>query len=361
LSNTAAKPINSLAVDPRVDPRVKAAFADWVVADHGSGATREELLRAADSGEGRRLAEARRKYFDRFDSEAVCPSAGFEVQDLEFPSSPDGNICRIRLIRPAVGGPHPCLVYFHGGGMARGSGYDGNYRLWARMIASFGVAVAMVDFRNSITPSSVTEIAPFPGGLNDCVSAVAWVITEHHRLGVCTRVGIAGESGGANLALAAALCLRDGGRASEIVGVAALAPYIRGLWPSEDCPSSVENNGIFLDCHSDIGIVSYGIQGYEERNPLAWPMFASVAYLAGLPPTYIRVNECDPYRDDGILFNRRLLEAGVESRCLQVQGTTHAVEIFPTVCPDISWECAASLALMTRGARGEQIGRPEEL
>ena len=48
--------------------------------------------------------------------------------------------------------------------------YDGNYRAWAKIIAAQGVAVAMVDFRNALEPSSVPEVAPFPAGLNDCVS-----------------------------------------------------------------------------------------------------------------------------------------------------------------------------------------------
>ena len=41
--------------------------------------------------------------------------------------------------------------------------FDGMYRSWGRIIANQGVAVAMVDFRNCVTPSSAPEVAPVPG------------------------------------------------------------------------------------------------------------------------------------------------------------------------------------------------------
>ena len=73
------------------------------------------------------------------------------------------------------------MYYIHGGGMQSMSCYDGNYRAWGRIIAAQGVAVAMVDFRNALTPSSVEEVAPFPAGLNDCVSGLHWLIANASR------------------------------------------------------------------------------------------------------------------------------------------------------------------------------------
>ena len=46
---------------------------------------------------------------------------------------------------------------------------QGNYCAWGRIIAARGVTVAMVDFRNPLTPSSVPEIEPFPAALNAVV------------------------------------------------------------------------------------------------------------------------------------------------------------------------------------------------
>jgi acetyl esterase/lipase len=233
--------------------------------------------------------------------------------------------------------------------MAALSCYDGNYRAWGRIIAANGVAVAMVDFRNCISPSSVEEVAPFPAGLNDCASGLRWLAANAADLGVDpTRIVIAGESGGGNLTLATGLRLARGGAASLVKGLYALCPYIAGTWPLPENPSSTENNGLLLDLHNNRGAVGYGIEQLEARNPLAWPGCATEDDVRDLPPTVISVNECDPLRDEGINFYRLLLKAGVSARCRQVMGTVHGTEILPMICPEISRETAASIAQFAR-------------
>jgi acetyl esterase len=111
----------------------------------------------------------------------------------------------------------------------------------------------------------------------------------------------------------------------------------------------VENNGILLDLHSNYGAMGYGIESFEARDPLAWPGFATVDDVRGLPPTCISVNECDPLRDEGVNFYRLLLSAGVRASGRQVMGTIHGTEIFPNACPDISQETARSIADFCRG------------
>jgi acetyl esterase len=74
----------------------------------------------------------------------------------------------------------------------------------------------------------------------------------------------------------------------------------------------------------------------EAGNPLAWPHFATIEDLKDFPPTMVSVNECDPLRDEGIAFYRKLLEAGVSAQCRQVMGTAHGAELFCSTVPDIS-------------------------
>jgi acetyl esterase/lipase len=142
--------------------------------------------------------------------------------------------------------------------------------------------------------------------------------------------------------------LKRDGDLALVKGLYALCPYIAGQWPLEQYPSSVENNGILLDLHHNRGAMSYGIAELEARNPLAWPAFASIDDVRGLPPTIISVNECDPLRDEGIAFYRLLLAAGVPARCRQVMGTIHGTEIIPVVCPEISRDTANDLAAFCR-------------
>ena len=234
--------------------------------------------------------------------------------------------------------------------MQSGSCFQANYRAWGKIIAARGVAVAMVDFRNAVLPSSVPEVAPFPAGLNDCVSGLKWITAHAAELGIdAARIIVAGESGGGNLTLATGLKLLRDGDIGLVQGLYALCPYIAGRWPLDENPSSIDNNGILLDLHNNRGAMAYGIEELHARNPLAWPGFATIKDVRGLPESVISVNECDPLRDEGINFYRLLLAAGVPAQCRQVMGTIHGTEMFPVAVPEVSRETARSIADFCRG------------
>jgi acetyl esterase len=337
---------SKLADDPRIDPRLKAMFGDMApLSPLGDVGSREELLAEENSERGRQAAAFLKAMLDSIDTEEVAPSTGLVTRTETFVSSPDGNIVNIQLIRPDTAETLPCVYYIHGGGMQFMSCYDGNYKAWGRIIAANGVAVAMVDFRNALRASSAPEVAPFPAGLNDCVSGLRWVHANAATLKIDpARIVIAGESGGGNLTLATGLKLKQDGDIGLVKGLYALCPYIAGKWPSPESPSSTENNGILLDLHNNRGAMGYGIEAFADRNPLAWPGFAAEADVKGLPPVVISVNECDPLRDEGVNFYRLLLKAGVPARCRQVMGTIHGTEIFPSACPEISRDTASDIA-----------------
>jgi acetyl esterase len=336
---------SKIADDPRIDPRIKAAFGSMVMTTSGNVGSREELLAEENSEEGKARTAALKAMLKFFDDEKVAPSAGLSISTKEVVSAPDGNTINIQFIRPDHAQRVPCVYYIHGGGMVAMSCYDGNYRAWGRIIASHGVAVAMVDFRNALSPSSVPEVAPFPAGLNDCVAGLKWVHANSAALNIDpARIIVAGESGGGNLTLALGLKLKQTGELGLIKGLYALCPYIAGEWPQAKYPSSIENNGILIENHHNRGAMGYGIEAFREHNPLAWPGFATAQDIAGFPPTVISVNECDPLRDEGIAFYRLLVHNGVAARCRQVMGTIHGTEVIPTCCPEISYDTARNIA-----------------
>ena len=335
--------------DPRIDPRIKALLGNFDLPAQGNAASREQILAEANSEAAKAATAAMLSMFEALDNEQVAPSKGLKIHSEKVVSQPDGNTINVQFIRPEGDAALPCVYYIHGGGMASLSCYFGNYRAWGKIIAAQGVAVAMVDFRNSVTPSSVPEVAPFPAGLNDCVSGVKWLAQNAARLGVdAKRIVIAGESGGGNLTLAAGLKLLRDGDIGLVKGLYALCPYIAGQWPLAQNPSSTENEGILLRLHNNRGAMGYGIAELGKRNPLAWPGFAAAADVKGLPPVVISVNECDPLRDEGVNFYRLLIANGQPARCRQVMGTIHGTEIF-LACPDISHDTARDLAAFARG------------
>ena len=336
---------SKIADDPRIDPRIKAIFSNLDLGDAGDVESREAMIEAAKSDQALAMQGVLKAFLDACDNEEIAPSTGLKIENYEFTSEPDGNAAKIQFIRPDSSAALPCVYYIHGGGMASLSCYYGNYRAWGKIIAAQGVAVAMVEFRNSVSPSALPEVAPYPAGLNDCVSGLKWVASNAHELNIDPkRIIVAGESGGGNLTLATGLRLKREGSLDLIQGLYALCPYIAGTWPLDENPSSTENNGILLDLHNNQGAMGYGIEELEKRNPLAWPGFASEDDVRGLVPTVVSVNECDPLRDEGINFYRLLVRAGVPARCRQVMGTIHGTEIFPIACPEISRDTAVSVA-----------------
>jgi len=342
--------VPDIADDTRLDPRVKWALRNVPVTQLGDVDSRERLVEISNSPKANALRDKTEALYDALDTEEVASSAGLAITVHDVTSDPDGNTVKIRFVRPEGNDELPCVYYIHGGGMQNGSCFGAMYRIWARVLAAQGVAVAMVDFRNCLTPSSAPEVEPFPAGLNDCVSGLKWVIANASELGIDTsRVVVAGESGGGNLTLATGMQLLRDGEVGLISGLYALCPYIAGEWPQERFPSSIENEGVLLNLHHNRGALSYGMEHFEAANPLAWPSFATEADVAGLPRTFISVNEADPLRDEGVDFYRLLLEAAVPAQCRVVMGTSHGMDVFTAVLPDISRETAASIARFAAG------------
>lgn len=335
-----------IANDQRLDPRIKAALSMLPSpSQSGDVPSREAQLAEANTPEAKAAEAQLNMMMEMMDNEVLAPSTGLTITEHSFTSQPDGNTIKIRFVRPDGDAPVPCVYYIHGGGMMIFSCFNGNYRAWSKIIAANGVAVAMVDFRNALTPSSAPEVAPFPAGLNDCVSGVHWLHENAEMLGIDRdRIIIAGESGGGNLTLASGLKLKQDGDIGLINGLYAMCPYIAGQWPQDDLPSSIENEGILIALHNNRGAMAYGMEAFDAKDPLAWPLFASVDEVKGLPRTMISVNECDPLRDEGLVFYRRLIAADVPARCREVRGTCHGAELLINICPEISGDTAANIA-----------------
>jgi acetyl esterase/lipase len=336
---------NKIAEDPRIDPRIKALFGGLPVTAPPRVESREALLAALSQARPDPDAPTLMSVLAAGDFESISPRDGLEVRTETFVSQPDGNTIKLQVVTPDGPGPWPCVYYIHGGGMMVMSCYDANYAAWGRMIARQGVAVAMVDFRNALAPSSAAEVAPYPAGLNDCVSGFRWVRANAARLNIDPgRIVIAGESGGANLSVATTLKLKQADDLAGLKGVYLMCPYLAGEWLAPEGSSARMNAGILMDLRGDYGAVVYGRDAFLARDPMAWPGFATEADLKGLPPVVINVNECDPLKDDGVALYRKLMNAGVSVRCRELLGTVHGTEVFLLPCPDVSRDVARDMA-----------------
>jgi acetyl esterase len=154
----------------------------------------------------------------------------------------------------------------------------------------------------------------------DCYQAHAWTAEHADRLGIDpTRIGVAGDSAGANLAAAVTLLARDRG-----------GPPIRfqlleipGLDLTLSSPS-VERypTGHILEVDDVRWCVKTYMAGHDPADPLASPLLAED--LSGLPPAYIACAECDPLSDDGRRYAERLAASGVPATHREYEGQVHA-------------------------------------
>lgn len=344
------------ANDPRLDPRVipmLQALAD-APSQCDEVASREALLNEANTPESLARYEIMAAAMSSMDDEDIAPRAGLTIETHEITSAPDGNTIQLQVIRPESRESLPCVYYIHGGGMEFGSCFWGNYQTLARFIAHQGICVVLVEFRNCIRPCSIPEVAPFPAGLNDCVSGIKWVYERADELGIfADQIVLAGESGGGNLAIAAAIKLTRDETSGLIAGLYALCPYIAGDWPDPRFPSSTEEfTDLSLSISNKRAAMAYGIEAFNAKDPLAWPAFAVESDVENFPPTMVSINEVDILRDEGIAFFRLLLRAGIKAHCRQVMGLFHGTDIaIPSVFPDHMRMSARDLVSWVRECR----------
>ena len=128
------------------------------------------------------------------------PAAKLEERTL--PIGPKGSV-RVRIVRPAGReGILPVVMYFHGGGWVLGDA-NTHDRLIRELANGAGAAVVFVEYDRS--PES-----RFPTPLEEAFSATKYVAEHAAALGVdASRLAIAGDSAGGNLAAAVTLLAKE--------------------------------------------------------------------------------------------------------------------------------------------------------
>ena len=148
---------------------------------------------------------------------------------------------------------------------------------------------------------------PFPTPLHDCIAAVRHVERHGGEFGVdAGRLVLAGDSAGANLALATAMALRDEGRSP--IRAAAL---IYGCYSTNTATPSYRDYGGGAYLMSTADMVWYWrhylVEGNGLGDPLAEPLLGT---LDGLPPLHISAAEFDVLRSDSDELRAKVESAG---------------------------------------------------
>jgi acetyl esterase len=222
----------------------------------------------------------------------------------------DADGVRCRMFAPE--GRAPVVLYVHGGGWALGSPEE--CEPLCRLLAlRSGWATIAPDYR--LAPEH-----PYPAALEDIERVLAWLRARGEVLDLDTsRLALAGDSAGANLAAATALRARDRG-GTDITFQALLCPALDliGDFPSR----RVFAHGFGLEPET----MSWSTSAYApdpdvrvrpDVSPLRAPS------LAGLPPALIATAEHDPLRDEGEAYAAALADAGNAVTATRHLGTVH--------------------------------------
>ena len=236
------------------------------------------------------------------------PTLG-EIRDGSLPGA--AAPLPYRLYRPATQGPHPIVVYFHGGGWVLG-GHDSDDPMCRDLCERSDALIISVDYRHA-------PEARFPAAADDGIAAVRWI--AEHAAGLGGKPGalaVAGWSAGGNIAAVTCQLARDQG-----------GPAIKGqllLTPVTDCdmtrPSYIENaDGYILTAPLMKWFWDHYADADERVHAKASPLRA--ADLSELPPACVVTCQLDPLRDEGIAYAEALSKAGVPTKLVQARGQTH--------------------------------------
>lgn len=215
----------------------------------------------------------------------------------------DGATIRLRIYEPR--GASVPVVYAHGGGFIFG-GIDAADHICRQLARDAEVVVVSVEYR--LAPEHT-----FPGPLHDVMDTVNWVRTQSWD---SSRLYVAGDSAGGNLAAAAAIACRD----QHI----ALAGQIL-LYPAVDMTTDGKGvrtyKGWGLSAEEIRMCAATYLAGADPRDPLASPLHA--ADLSGLAPAFVLTAEHDILRWEGQQYVGRLLDADVDVTHMDAPGLIH--------------------------------------
>jgi acetyl esterase len=232
--------------------------------------------------------------------------------DLAIPG-PAGTIPARFYEPPGLGlEGRPLIVYFHGGG-------------WT--IGDLDTADSVCRFLALEVPATVLSVGyrlapehPFPAAVEDALAAFRWAAEGNARLGVdASRIAVAGDSAGGNLAAAVSLLSRDGGGPSP--AMQALIYPVTDAVGGQRSRDEFAKGFLLTKADMDWFEHHYLPPGSDHADQRVSMLRARD--LSGLPPAYVTTAGFDPLRDEGEAYAARMQDAGVEVIMRRHPGLIH--------------------------------------
>jgi acetyl esterase/lipase len=234
-----------------------------------------------------------------------------DIAHTKIPAGPSQGLL-VRTYTPLAGsGPRPVIVYFHGGGwvIADLDTYEASAKALAERT---GAIVASVAYRQA--PEN-----PYPAAHNDAFAAYRWVTQNAAQMGGDpSRVAVAGESAGGNLAVSVALMARE-----QNVPMPA---HILSVYPiaDQDVQSpSYDRYANALPLSRGAMEWFFNLYAPDWRTQMHPYIDLTSQDFTGLPPTTILNAQIDPLAAEGMELAEAMRADGVDVRHEEYQGVTH--------------------------------------
>jgi acetyl esterase len=229
------------------------------------------------------------------------------IRDLTCPG-PAGDIpIRFYDVREARE-PGPAILFCHGGGWVIGD-LDTHNALCTELSAELDLPVLAVDYR--LAPEHL-----FPAAPDDCEAAARWLAGSPAVLGrtVTGLITIGGSAGG-TLATSTARALCDRPAAAAMLLQVLLYPVT-----DESMDGSMDRFAEGFLLSKPVMDWFYALYQPAAGDRRAFPLHASAE---GMCPSIVVTAGLDVLQDQGRRIAEKLVEAGVDTLYLHMEGMTH--------------------------------------
>jgi acetyl esterase len=221
---------------------------------------------------------------------------------------------RVRAYAPVAEPEGAALVYIHGGGWMIFS-LDTHDRLMREYAARAGVIVLGIDY--ALSPE-----AKFPVAHEQCIDVLLWLSDHAGEFGIDPRrMAVGGDSAGGNLAIGAALALRDQGRSGLVKALLLNYASFGGDF-TEEYHARYGGPGYMLSSDEVSRFINNYLDRPEDRSDRRVRIVD--ADLTGLPATFMAVPECDLLSCQSLEMAPRFRAARVPLRAEIYAGATHS-------------------------------------
>jgi acetyl esterase len=280
--------------------------------------------------------EGRRTVDEVQSGEVAKPAVDEEWVTVQ--GGPTGTV-RTRIVKPAgATGTLPVVIYLHGAGWVFGNAHTHD-RLVRELAVGTGAAVVFPEY--DLSPE-----ARYPVAVEQNYTVAQWVVKQGAAKGLdATRIAVAGDSVGGNMAAALTLMAKERGDVQLVQQVL--------FYPVTDASFDTGSyhqfaDGYFLRRDAMQWFWDQYTTDEKQRAEItASPLRASVDQLRDLPPALVITAEADVLRDEGEAYANSLREAGVPVTAVRYQGIIHDFVMLNALRGTHAAQAAIDLAVRT--------------